>query len=182
MEWHWQSWISKHSFQRVGEQARAAEKGRTGKKGRCHFRSGNFWRARQGLDKGNVAGLCIRVGLTGSAALGTGSNAVPESAAHWLTLCTCLVPHKDAPCRPSFTPPSLYRRLKSVREESIYNVCFITSPWQCSSGLETFVMNLLCRPPPPPSFSSMCTGFLGSGAPHAHVSVRMSSQQYWERR
>ena len=61
------------------------------------------------LTRGNVASLYIRVGLTGSEALGTGSNAVPESAAHLLTLCTCLVPHKDAPCRHGSTPPSLCR-------------------------------------------------------------------------
>lgn len=85
------------------------------------------------LTRGNVAGLYIRVELTGSAALGTGSNAVPRSAAHPLALCTCLVPHKDAPL-PSPQPPPLHspiplqKWLKSVREESIYNVCFITSP------------------------------------------------------
>lgn len=89
------------------------------------------------LTRGNVAGLYIRVELTGSAALGTGSNAVPQSAAHPLALCTCLVPHKDAPVPPRPRPPlsarlhspiPLQKWLKSVREESIYNVCFITSP------------------------------------------------------
>lgn len=104
VEWHWQSWLSKHSFSRL-ESRLGCREGRDGKKGGCHFRLGNFWCARQGLDKGNVAGLYIRARLTGSAALGTGSNAVPESAAHLLALCTCLVPHKDAPCRPGSTPP-----------------------------------------------------------------------------
>lgn len=144
-----------------------------GRKGGCHFGLGNFWRARQGLDKGNVAGLYIRARARRQAALGTGSNAVPESATHLLTLCTCLVPHKDAPCRPSSTPPiPLQKWLKSVREESIYNVCFITSPWQCSSGLETFVMNLLWRLFPPIFLFHVHQAFLGP-----HVSARMSSQQ-----
>lgn len=59
------------------------------------------------LTRGNVAGLYIRVELTGSAALGTGGNAVPQSAAHPLALCTCLVPHKDGPLPPRPRPPAV---------------------------------------------------------------------------
>lgn len=62
-------------------------------------------------------------GLTGGAALGTGSNAVPESAAHLLALCSCLVPHKDAPCRPGFTPPSLCWQDLSQRRKNPFTMC-----------------------------------------------------------
>lgn len=44
---------------------------------------------------------------------------------------------------------------------------------------ESFMPTL---PPTPPSFTSTCSSFLGSGAPHALVSVSMSSQQDWESR
>lgn len=97
------------------------------------------------LTRGNVAGLYIRVALAGSSALGTARNAVPESAAHLLPLCTCLVPTQGLPpltphlllpastypplsAHPESCRPSAEGWLESVREESIYNVCFITSP------------------------------------------------------
>lgn len=72
-----------------------------------------------------MAGLYIRVGLTGSAALGTGSNAVPESAAHLLTLCTRLVTHEDAPCRPGSTPPHPSAEMTLVSEGRIHLQCVL---------------------------------------------------------
>lgn len=57
------------------------------------------------LTRGMWPACTLERGLAGSAALGTGSNAVPESAAHLLALCSCLVPHKNAPSPPPYRPP-----------------------------------------------------------------------------
>lgn len=52
------------------------------------------------LTRGMWPARTLKRGLAGSATLGTASNAVPESAAHLLALCSCLVPHKDPPPPP----------------------------------------------------------------------------------
>lgn len=104
---HWQPCLSKHSSSRLQSEPGRRE-GRDGKKGAVTLGWVIFDVHVKALTRG-MWPACTLEASSQAAALGTGSNAVPESAAHLLTLCTCLVPHKDAPCRPSSTPPSLCR-------------------------------------------------------------------------